>query len=186
MGISIGQQMKRPWMPLYVADYLSKTAHLTAAESGAYLHLLMYYWTYGGLPDDEKAIAQITRLTPRAWAKSRVHIKVFFLDHWKQPRMEQEIAKAIEISNKRSASAKLKHSKWGANGHTLHTSHTHIESIGGFKEAKKGFEALPHSPEFVAWKAFFTDAKKITMVRELDQRELENRAFSFEAQWPPH
>ena len=178
--------MKRPWMPLYVADYLSKTSHLSAAESGAYLHLLMYYWTHGQLPDDEIAIARISRLTPRAWAKSRVHIKGFFLEHWKQPRMDQEIAKAIEISNKNSANAKRSHSNRTANAHTLHTSHIQRKNGNGFQEERKeGFIARPGSPEFIAWMAWAVDHDKKTFSRELKQRELEGRGFDFETRWPP-
>ena len=181
--------MKRPWMPLYVADYLSKTSHLSAAESGAYLHLLMYYWTHGQLPDDEIAIARISRLTPRAWAKSRVHIKGFFLEHWKQPRMEQELAKVIDISSKRSASAKQMHYTSNANAHTLHTSHIQRKTVNGFEGSKKeeigGFKARPGSPEFLAWSAWAIDTDKKIFSKELKQRELEGRPFDFETQWPP-
>jgi hypothetical protein len=47
------------------------------------------------------------------------------------------------------------------------------------------FKALPGSPQFLAWKAYFNDLNKPQMIRELNQRELEGRAFSFESQWPP-
>jgi uncharacterized protein YdaU (DUF1376 family) len=42
--------MSQPWMPLYVGDYIADTAHLSCAESGAYLHLIMHYWRAGSLP----------------------------------------------------------------------------------------------------------------------------------------
>ena len=117
--------MKRPWMPLYVADYIADTQHLTAAQSGAYLHLIMHYWIKGGLPDDEGIIARISRLTPRQWSQSRDLLRSLFYDHWRHHRIDRELAQAIEISNKRSASAKQMHSKRNAsalaNGHDLQT-----------------------------------------------------------------
>ena len=36
--------MSLPYFPLYVKDYLTKTAHLTALEDGIYLRLLMHLW----------------------------------------------------------------------------------------------------------------------------------------------
>lgn len=48
-----------------------------------------------------------------------------------------------------------------------------------------GFSALPGSPEFQAWRTYFRDGGKAALVRQLEQRELEGRAFNFESQWPP-
>lgn len=119
----------RPWMPLYVADYLNDTAHLTAAESGAYLHLIMFYWVNGRLPSDENAIARIARLDSRAWKRSRGVLESFFRGgHWTHPRIDAEIAKAIEISKSRSANAKQKHSNSRAKA--LHQpTHSHSHSL---------------------------------------------------------
>lgn len=103
--------MSRPWMPLYVADYQADTAHLSTAEHGAYLLLIMFYWTKGGLPKDEEAIRRITRMTNRQWSQSRDVLKSLFGDEWRHKRIEDELAKAIEKSSINSANAKRRHSE---------------------------------------------------------------------------
>lgn len=53
------------------------------------------------------------------------------------------------------------------------------------EEKGDGFKALPHSPEFIAWKSHFRDNGNRSMCRELDKREMEGRPFNFEMRWPP-
>lgn len=90
--------MKRPWMPLYVGDYLADTAHLNAAESGVYLHLLMHYWLNEGLPDDDNLLARIARMPLNQWRKTRPLIEPFFSAGWKHKRVEFELTEAARIS----------------------------------------------------------------------------------------
>ena len=52
-------------------------------------------------------------------------------------------------------------------------------------EDKKGSKKLPGSAEFDAWKSYFVKMGPRSMVRELDKRELEGRAFDFLSRWPP-
>jgi len=58
-------------MPLFVADYRSKTSHLSAAQHGAYLLLIMHYWETGGLPSDDGALARVASMSPSEWKKNR-------------------------------------------------------------------------------------------------------------------
>lgn len=85
------------WMPLYIADYLSATSRLTTEQHGAYLLLLMDYWKSGAPPDNDVVLAQITKLSPDAWANARTMLEPFFEVQdgaWFQPRVESEMAKA--------------------------------------------------------------------------------------------
>jgi uncharacterized protein YdaU (DUF1376 family) len=107
--------MSRPWMPLYVADYLRDTRRLTAAEHGAYLLLIMEYWTSSELPDDDRQLARIACMSAPEWRRARPNVQGFFHDGWKHKRIDAELARSAEISSKRSASAKLKHSNRSAN-----------------------------------------------------------------------
>jgi len=124
--------MSLPWMPLDVPDYLADTAHLNAAQSGAYLHLIMHYWLSGGLPDDDAALARIGRMTSAEWRRAKPTIQGFFHDGWKHKRVDKELAKAADISSKRRASAQQKHSKSYANAPAnAEQMHTHARTCAG-------------------------------------------------------
>jgi hypothetical protein len=60
----------RAWMPLHIADYLADTGHLTATEHGAYLLLIMHYWQNGSLPENQRMLARIGKLSKLQWDES--------------------------------------------------------------------------------------------------------------------
>ena len=41
----------------HIGDYLQDTTRLSTEQQGAYLLLIMDYWTNGPLPDDDAALA---------------------------------------------------------------------------------------------------------------------------------
>jgi uncharacterized protein YdaU (DUF1376 family) len=97
--------MRRNWMPLYIPDFLADTVHLTAAESGAYLCLIMDYWLHDSLPDDDRQLAAIARLPVPAWRKMRPTIQAFFHDGWHHKRIDAELDKMAATVIKRHAAA---------------------------------------------------------------------------------
>src|SRR5690606_353713 len=108
----------RPWMPLDIDDYLADTQHLSAAEHGAYMLLIMRYWKDGGLPADERMVQRYSKLTTEQWAESRDVLAAFFEDGWKHRRIDAELARAAEIIGKRKAAAERRHS--ASNAHAVH------------------------------------------------------------------
>jgi uncharacterized protein YdaU (DUF1376 family) len=105
-------------MPFYAGDYLADTQHLDTAQHGAYLLLIMHYWSNEGLPDDDKLLAKITKLPVHSWRQMRPKIEVFFHDGWHHKRIDEEIAKydskiarlkvSGSIGGNRAASARAK------------------------------------------------------------------------------
>jgi uncharacterized protein YdaU (DUF1376 family) len=94
--------MNRPWMPLYVGDYLGDTGHLTTAQHGAYLLLMMHYWRKGELPDDDRQLSKITKLPLKTWCDYRATLQDFFHEGWKHKRIDTELAKMVRVSEKRA------------------------------------------------------------------------------------
>ena len=94
--------MNRPWMPLYVGDYLGDTGHLTTAQHGAYLLLMMHYWRKGQLPDDDRQLSKIAKLPLKTWCEYRPTLQDFFYDGWKHKRIDAELEKMMRVSAKRA------------------------------------------------------------------------------------
>jgi uncharacterized protein YdaU (DUF1376 family) len=99
--------MIRPWMPLYIGDYLGDTGHLTTTQHGAYLLLMMHYWRKGELPDDDKQLSKITKLPLKIWIEYRPVIQDFFHDGWRHKRIEVELFKVLSISENRKRAGHL-------------------------------------------------------------------------------
>ena len=111
---------KKPdiWMPLYVADYQADTAYLTTEQHGAYLLMLMAYWRNGPIPDDDRTLASITRMTPDAWSNSRAVLEAFFQvcdGKWLHKRVEQEYERAKRNRNvSHDRAVKAAQARWDA------------------------------------------------------------------------
>lgn len=98
--------MSNIWMPLYVADYLGDTGHLSTLEHGAYLLLIMHYWQKEApLPDNDKTLAQIARLRVEHWRKIRPQLEGFFAIKlratWTHDVIERELKKVAELKEKK-------------------------------------------------------------------------------------
>lgn len=91
------------WFPLVVGDYLKDTARLTTEQHGAYLLLLMDYWTNGPPLDDDAELAGITKLERRHWKAMRPKLLRFFTivdGHWRQKRIDVELINWTERKRK--------------------------------------------------------------------------------------
>lgn len=105
------------WMPFYVGDYLGDTQRLTTEQHGAYLLLILDYWRAGPAPDDDAVLAQITRLSPAAWKRTRAALVRFFKvedGHWHHARIDRELSAAKDNAERRSSKAKsAAQARWG-------------------------------------------------------------------------
>jgi uncharacterized protein YdaU (DUF1376 family) len=113
-----------PYMRLYIADYLADTAHLSAAQHGAYLLLIMNYWQTGrALPADDVKLARIARMTPKEWAEHGSVLAEFFQDvdgAWRHKRIEQELDEVRAKSDK-ARTARSQRTRYGRSTNVEHS-----------------------------------------------------------------
>jgi uncharacterized protein YdaU (DUF1376 family) len=88
-------------MPLYIGDELAHTQPLTTTEIGAYFLLTLSFWQKGLLPDDEKRLAQIAKLSAKEWRLVREALAPLF-DDWACTRLNDKRAKAEHTHLKKS------------------------------------------------------------------------------------
>lgn len=105
---------KRPYLPLFVADYRADTHHLTLTQHGAYLLLLMAVWNDpdGSLPNDSAMLSRICGMSHdrRNWVRTLRAVMPFFEvvgDRLRHKRIDKEIARLDAIAEARAAGGKL-------------------------------------------------------------------------------
>ena len=70
---------ERPFMQLYVSDFIGDTLSLSTEQIGAYLMLLMAMWNAkGSLPNDDAKLARIARLSLKKWKAISAEVMAFF------------------------------------------------------------------------------------------------------------
>lgn len=100
-------------MKFYISDYLIDTQHLTTLEHGAYLLLIMTYFQSGkSLPDDDKKLSRICKLSVTNFKKIKEVLKsLFFISDgkWIHKRVEKELS---ELSEKSAMARSAINSRW--------------------------------------------------------------------------
>jgi uncharacterized protein YdaU (DUF1376 family) len=108
--------MSNPWSAFYWGDYIADTGHLTLTQHGAYLLLMAHYYrTRRPLPAKASVLHRVCRCTTDAdkSAVDEVLAEFFTLDDgfYRHNRIDRELAKSADISEKRRAAAQAKHRK---------------------------------------------------------------------------
>jgi uncharacterized protein YdaU (DUF1376 family) len=98
---------ERPFMQLYVSDFLGDTLELSTEGIGAYMLLLMAMWNAGGtLPDDDGKLARITRMSVKRWRAVAADLLDFFeRDNGRitHQRLSKELQKSESKSQSRAS-----------------------------------------------------------------------------------
>lgn len=102
---------ERPFMQLYVSDFIGDTLALTTEQLGAYMLLLMAMWNAGGsLTNDDAKLARICRLSVKKWRGLADDVLAYFEESDGQlthNRLTKELHKSERKSQSRaSAGAK--------------------------------------------------------------------------------
>jgi len=103
-------------LPLFCDDLIASCVDMTPACFGAYMRLLCYAWTRGGIPDNESACCRITGgMDAGDWISIRSRLMVLDDGRLSHQRLELERVAVSEIREKRAEAGK-KGGKAKANG----------------------------------------------------------------------
>jgi|GEM_PF-1638006 len=92
---------KAPAMPLFVDAYMADTMHLTEAEDGVYMRLLMCMWRMGGkLPNDDTLLARFARITKTQWVRKYRPVLICFFDEKDDVLTQKRLKKELDYVSK--------------------------------------------------------------------------------------
>jgi uncharacterized protein YdaU (DUF1376 family) len=103
-------------LPLFCDDLIASCVDMTPACFGAYMRLLCFAWTRGGLPDNEAACGRIAGgLDAEDWQQIRSRLTVLDDGRLSHDRLERERVAVAEMSAKKSeAGRKGNEARWGS------------------------------------------------------------------------
>lgn len=91
-------------MPFDTGWYWNHTGILDTTGHGAYLHMLIAYWQLGCLPDDDRMLAQLTRLSLRRWKGLRPSLeRMFEMPGWRHPYLDSLRVRSNQAYDRRVA-----------------------------------------------------------------------------------
>mgnify|MGYP001571888514 CR=1 FL=1 len=135
-----------PWFRLYPADYFAKTGRLTRSEHGAYLLLLLHYYSIGPLPNNDADLAALAKCSLKEWAGVKPRIWSYFReDHavLRQDRCDIE----IEHRNALIEQKKTAGSIGGKAKHALKHTPQHTPQHTGWRNPSKSEPESEYIPE---------------------------------------
>ena len=95
-------------LPLFCDDLIASCVDMTPACFGAYMRLLCYAWTRGGIPDNEAACSRITGgLESGDWEAIRCRLVQLDDGRLTHQRLELERVAVAEIREKRSQAGRM-------------------------------------------------------------------------------
>lgn len=198
--------MIRPWYAFYPGDYANDTAHLTLTEHGAYRLLLdHYYMTAKPLSANAEQLLRVCRAFAKPDADALLSVlQTFFVlkkDGYHHKRVDQELAKAQELSEKRRDAAKKGVDQRRANAEQMlsnspaiaTTTHSHSiqeqeqEQLQKKEERqgprKKGLRGHRWPPDAVVPQEWIEDAMVARREAKLPLVDLTAEAVAFPHYW---
>ncbi len=112
------------YVQLHIGDFLGGTIGMDAAETGAYIMLILAHYQAGekGLPDDDAYLARVAKVGGKMWKKIRPRLEGKFSienGYWTSARVVQELLRVNEVSSQRKASALKRHGTSDANAQQM-------------------------------------------------------------------
>lgn len=102
-----------PSFDLYPDDLVAGTMHLHPICMGMYMRLLCFQWSHGSIPSDRRQLMQITGALPEELDEHLATVLSKFEKDdsgvYRNPRLEAERAKKMQVSRRRSDAAQ---SRW--------------------------------------------------------------------------
>lgn len=154
-----------PALPLFTDAFIGDTTHLSAAQTGAYLMLLMIAWRTEDctLPDEDEKLARYARMDLRTWKNNRSTVIEFFQKDSNgrlyQPRLSDERNYVEHMRSKNSragqASALKRLNRASTTVPTkaqhLFNPHTHTSSLRSEPPTPKQAKSPTSNPNLPDW-----------------------------------